>query len=59
MVDIRSNGGGSFPAGIEVARMWLNDGDIVLIADSAGVRRRPLPALTHHLIGHANIKSAV
>lgn len=38
VVDVRNNGGGSFPAGVEVAKMWLNHGDIVLIADSAGVR---------------------
>lgn len=57
VVDIRSNSGGSFPAGIEVAKMWLNDGDIVLIADSTGVRRSPPPALTHRLISRANIRS--
>ena len=38
MLDIRNNGGGLFPAGLEVARMWLDSGDIVLIADSMGVR---------------------
>lgn len=38
MLDIRNNGGGLFPAGVEVARMLLKDGDIVLIADSQGVR---------------------
>ena len=38
MLDIRNNGGGLFPAGVDVARMLLNDGDIVLIADSQGVR---------------------
>lgn len=38
MLDIRNNGGGLFPAGVEVARMLMKDGDIVLIADSQGVR---------------------
>ena len=38
MLDIRNNGGGLFPAGVDVARMLLDDGDIVLIADSQGVR---------------------
>lgn len=38
MLDIRNNGGGLFPAGVDVARMWLDSGDIVLIADSVGVR---------------------
>lgn len=38
VVDIRNNGGGSFPAGIQVTKMLLNSGDIVLIADSVGVR---------------------
>ena len=38
VLDIRNNGGGLFPAGVEVARMLLKDGDIVLIADSQGVR---------------------
>ena len=38
ILDIRNNGGGLFPAGVEVARTFLNDGDIVLIADSQGVR---------------------
>ena len=38
VLDIRNNGGGLFPAGVEVARMWLPSGDIVLIADSDGVR---------------------
>ena len=34
VLDVRNNGGGLFPAGIEVARQWLSRGDIVLIADS-------------------------
>ncbi|KAK9806765.1 hypothetical protein WJX72_001801 [[Myrmecia] bisecta] len=38
VLDIRNNGGGLFPAGVEVARMFLDSGDIVLIADSNGVR---------------------
>ena len=38
VLDIRNNGGGLFPAGVEVARQWLDAGDIVLIADSQGVR---------------------
>lgn len=38
VLDLRSNGGGSFPAGVEVARMLLNKGVVVYIADSAGVR---------------------
>ncbi len=38
VLDVRNNGGGSFPAGVQVAKMWLDAGDIVLIADSDGVR---------------------
>ena len=38
VLDVRNNGGGLFPAGVEVARQWLARGDIVLIADSQGVR---------------------
>lgn len=38
VLDVRNNGGGLFPAGVEVARMFLRSGDIVLIADSQGVR---------------------
>ena len=33
VLDIRNNGGGLFPAGVEVGRQLLNRGDIVLIAD--------------------------
>ena len=33
MLDVRNNGGGLFPSGVEVGRMLLNSGDIVLIAD--------------------------
>ncbi|KAI3434885.1 hypothetical protein D9Q98_002939 [Chlorella vulgaris] len=38
VLDVRNNGGGLFPAGVEVGRMLLDSGDIVLIADSDGVR---------------------
>eukprot|EP00884_Botryococcus_braunii_P009995 jgi/Botrbrau1/18998/Bobra.0100s0032.1 len=38
VLDIRNNGGGLFPAGVEVARYFLPSGDIVLIADALGVR---------------------
>lgn len=38
VLDIRNNGGGLFPAGVEVARYFLPGGDIVLIADALGVR---------------------
>lgn len=38
VLDVRNNGGGLFPSGVEVARMLINKGDIVLIADSDGVR---------------------
>ncbi len=34
---MRNNGGGLFPAGVELARMLIESGDIVLIADSQGV----------------------
>lgn len=34
---MRNNGGGLFPAGVELARMLIDSGDIVLIADSQGV----------------------
>ena len=37
VLDVRNNGGGSFPAGVELARMLIDSGDIVLIADSQGV----------------------
>ena len=38
VLDVRNNGGGLFPSGVEVARMWIDKGDVVLIADSQGVR---------------------
>lgn len=39
VLDVRDNGGGVFPAAVEVARQWLPPGKaIVLIADAAGVR---------------------
>eukprot|EP00803_Ostreobium_quekettii_P002111 evm.model.scf_1113EXC.3 EVM.evm.TU.scf_1113EXC.3 scf_1113EXC:17463-24976(-) len=38
LIDIRNNGGGSFAAGVEVAKMLVDEGDIVLISDSDGVR---------------------
>jgi len=38
VLDIRNNSGGLFPAGIEIAKMWLDKGVIVYIADSMGIR---------------------
>ncbi|KAG2446345.1 hypothetical protein HXX76_000932 [Chlamydomonas incerta] len=38
ILDMRNNGGGSFPAGVQVAKLLLAGGDIVLISDSSGVR---------------------
>mmetsp|Transcript_22090 Transcript_22090/g.52815 ORF Transcript_22090/g.52815 Transcript_22090/m.52815 type:complete len:485 (-) Transcript_22090:771-2225(-) len=38
VLDLRNNGGGLFPAGVEVARLLINAGEIVLIADGDGVR---------------------
>ncbi|WIA31928.1 hypothetical protein OEZ86_002787 [Tetradesmus obliquus] len=38
VLDIRNNGGGLFPAGVNVARMLVDRGDLVLIADSQGIR---------------------
>ncbi|KAG2483373.1 hypothetical protein HYH03_017729 [Edaphochlamys debaryana] len=38
VLDLRNNPGGLFPAGVEVAKLLLAGGDVVLIADSAGVR---------------------
>ncbi len=41
VLDIRNNGGGLFPAGVDVARMFLQRGDIVLIADSQVLSLKP------------------
>ncbi|EFJ50637.1 hypothetical protein VOLCADRAFT_58180, partial [Volvox carteri f. nagariensis] len=38
ILDLRNNGGGLFPAGVQVAKLLMSGGDIVLISDSAGVR---------------------
>jgi len=38
VLDLRSNGGGFFPAAVDVARMLIPKGVIVYIADSSGVR---------------------
>ena len=38
ILDIRNNGGGLFPSGVQVARDLIDSGDIVLIADANGVR---------------------
>lgn len=38
VLDLRNNGGGLFPEGIEVAKIWLEKGVIVYICDSRGVR---------------------
>ena len=38
LLDLRNNGGGSFPAGVQVAQMLVGNGDIVLIADTKGVK---------------------
>ncbi|KAI5079830.1 hypothetical protein GOP47_0005309 [Adiantum capillus-veneris] len=38
ILDMRNNSGGLFPAGVEIARMWLEKGVIVYITDSMGVR---------------------
>ncbi|KAF6144396.1 hypothetical protein GIB67_024623, partial [Kingdonia uniflora] len=38
VLDLRDNGGGLFPEGIEIAKIWLEKGVIVYICDSFGVR---------------------
>ena len=38
VLDLRANGGGSFPAGVAVAKLLLQKGVVVYIADSTGVR---------------------
>ncbi|KAK3262803.1 hypothetical protein CYMTET_28361 [Cymbomonas tetramitiformis] len=38
VLDVRNNGGGLFPAGVEIARMLMRAGVIVQIADQDGVR---------------------
>lgn len=38
ILDIRNNGGGLFPSGVQVARDLIDRGDVVLIADANGVR---------------------
>ncbi|WCJ24157.1 Carboxyl-terminal-processing peptidase 2 chloroplastic [Euphorbia peplus] len=38
VLDLRDNSGGSFPEGIEIAKIWLDKGVIVYICDSRGVR---------------------
>eukprot|EP00894_Picocystis_sp_ML_P001072 jgi/Pico_ML_1/51589/g2587.t1 len=38
VVDLRGNTGGSFPAGVELARDLLGAGEIVRVADAQGVR---------------------
>jgi len=38
VVDIRNNGGGLFPAGVEISKMFYDKGTIVYIADNDGIR---------------------
>ncbi|GAB2295358.1 Carboxyl-terminal-processing peptidase 2, chloroplastic [Dionaea muscipula] len=38
ILDLRDNGGGLFPEGVEIAKIWLDKGVIVYICDSRGVR---------------------
>eukprot|EP00899_Mesostigma_viride_P011847 jgi/Mesvir1/20663/Mv14878-RA.2 len=38
VLDIRNNSGGSFPEGLKVANMWLDNGTLVFIMDNKGVR---------------------
>ena len=36
VMDIRNNGGGLFPSGVEISKMFYNQGTIVYIADQDG-----------------------
>lgn len=38
VLDFRNNGGGFFPSAVEIGRMLIDKGDIVLIADADGVK---------------------
>mmetsp|Transcript_44173 Transcript_44173/g.84432 ORF Transcript_44173/g.84432 Transcript_44173/m.84432 type:complete len:471 (+) Transcript_44173:151-1563(+) len=38
VLDVRNNGGGLFPAGVEITKMFQSKGTIVYIADNDGVR---------------------
>ena len=38
VLDVRNNGGGLFPAGVKIAQEFINEGVIVYITDSVGVR---------------------
>ena len=38
VLDLRSNPGGLFPGAVDIARYFINDGVIVYIADSQGIR---------------------
>jgi len=38
VLDIRNNGGGLFPAGVEISKMFYDKGTIVFIADNDGIR---------------------
>jgi len=38
VLDLRNNGGGLFKAGVDLGKLLMDKGDIVLIADSKGVR---------------------
>ena len=38
VLDMRSNSGGLFPGALEIAKVFMNKGAIVYIADSDGVR---------------------
>ena len=38
VLDLRSNSGGLFPGALEIAKLFMNKGVIVYIADSDGVR---------------------